>query len=140
MSRHLATAQLAELAQIVDQPRHQLPVDRTFGLPSELFAITVAAYLGFLGIMAAAFGTAELAIPMAIFVIYIAMAFGVPALWTGIGEDDGARRMSWSAFRRNGVIAHDGPVSANAAAAQVLILPLAILGWGIAVAIIAATV
>ncbi len=138
MSKYLATARITEFAQIVEQPRHQPPVDRTFGLPTALYAITVAAYLAFLAVMTAAFGSAELAIPMAICLTYIAMAFGVPALWTRISPQDGARNAGWRAFRNHGVMAHDGPVSANAAIVQVLILPLAILGWGVAVAIIAA--
>jgi hypothetical protein len=138
MSKHIATDQLAQLAQIVDQPRPHTVVDRTFGLPTELFAVTVLSYLAFLGVMAAAFGGGELWIPMVVFVVYIVMAFGIPAMWTQIGPDDGARRLSWAAFRNNGVMTHDGRVSAGAAAAQVLILPLAILFWGVAVAVIAA--
>jgi hypothetical protein len=139
MSKHIATAQLAELAQIAREPRQHTLVDRTFGLPTELFALTVAAYVAFLGVMTAAFGEAGLVIPMAICVIYLVMAFGVPALWTQIGPDDGARRLSWSAFRARGVMTNSGPVSAGAAAAQVLILPLVILFWGIAIAVIASS-
>ena len=90
--------------------------------------------------MTAAFGGSGLVIPMAICVVYIVMAFGVPALWTRIGPDDGARHMSWADFRGKGVMTHNGPVDAGAAAAQVLILPLAVLFWGIAVAVIAALV
>jgi hypothetical protein len=138
MSKHIPAARLAEVARIVDQPSRSTVVDRTFGLPTELFALTVLSYLAFLGVMAAAFGGDGLLIPMAIFVIYIAMAFGVPAMWTQIGPDDGKRRMSWAEFSGKGVMTHDGQVSAGAAAAQVLILPLVILGWGIGIAIIAA--
>jgi len=140
MSKHIAEANLAEVAQIVAAPSAAHVVDRTFELPTGLYIATVGAYLAFLGIMAASFLTGELVIPMVIFVVYIAMAFGIPAMWTGIGENNGARRLSWSNFQSKGVMTHDGPVTAGAATAQVLILPLAILGWGLAIAIIAAFV
>lgn len=140
MSMQIPSAELAEMARIAKQPQLYTIVDRTFGLPTALFGISVAAYFGFLAVMVLAFGTSELAIPMAIFIVYIVMAFGVPAMWTQIGPDDGTQRLSWSAFRRNGVMTHYGPVGAGAAMAQVLILPLAILAWGVAIAIIAAVV
>lgn len=140
MSKHIAPAKLAQLAQIVGEPRQTTVVDRTFGLPAALFVMTVAAYFAFLGIMTAAFGGDGLVIPMAICVVYVVMAFGVPALWTRIGPNDGAQRMSWAAFQGRGVMTHNGPVSAGAAIAQVLILPLAVLIWGIAIAVIAAVV
>ena len=66
MSKHIAPAKLAQLAQIVGEPRQTTVVDRTFGLPAALFVMTVAAYFAFLGIMTAAFGGDGLVIPMAI--------------------------------------------------------------------------
>jgi hypothetical protein len=140
MTKHLPAEQLAGLAQIHDQIPQGSVVDRSFELPVALYGLTIACYLAFLAIMAAVFTTAELAIPMAIFVVYIAMAFGVPAMWTAIGPDNGARRLSWEAFRRSGVETHYGRVTAGSAIAQVLIMPAAVLGWGIAVAVIASMV
>ena len=140
MSKHHAPTQLAQLAQIVDEPRRHIVVDRTFGLPTTLFVLTIGAYFAFLGVMTLAFGGSGLVIPMVICVIYLVMVFGVPALWTRIGPDDGEKPMSWGTFRGKGVMTHNGPVDAGAAAAQVLILPAAVLFWGIAIAVIAAAV
>jgi hypothetical protein len=140
MSRHLASEQIAEVAHVVAAPRPVHVVDRSFGLPARLYGLTIGAYLAFLGVMAAAFMTGQLAIPMAIFVFFVVMAFSVPGAWTRIGPDDGLRSPSWSSFRMHGLMTVDGPVSAHATTVQVLILPVAILCWGIAIAVIAALV
>ena len=138
MSKHIADTRLAEVAQIVAAPRVAHKVDRTFELPTGLYLMTAAAYLAFIGLMAALFLNGGLAIPMVVCVVFIVMAFGVPALWTRLGDDDGARRLSWSNFQSKGVMTLDGPVTAGAATAQVLILPIAIVIWGLAIAVIVA--
>ncbi len=138
MSKHIADNRLAEVAQIVAAPRVAHKVDRTFELPKVLYVVTAAAYLAFVGLMAALFLNGGLAIPMVICVVFIVMAFGVPAMWTRLGDDDGARRLSWSSFQSKGVMTPDGPVPAGAATAQVLILPIAIVIWGLAIAAIVA--
>lgn len=138
MSKHIADTALANVAHKVDAPRVPHTVDRTFELPTGLYVMTAGSYLAFLAMMAACFLTGELAIPMAVFVVFIAMAFAVPAMWTGLGDDDGKRRLSWSNFQSKGIVAYDGPVTAFAATAQVLILPIAILIWGLAISVIVA--
>lgn len=138
MSKRVAETKLAEVAKIVEAPKVHHKVDRTFELPAGLYIMTAGGYLGFIGIMAACFMTGQLAIPMAIFVLFIVMAFSIPAMWTSLGDDDGARRLSWSNFQSKGVMTHDGPVTAAAASAQVLILPFAIILWGLAIAVIVA--
>lgn len=138
MSKHVAETKLAGVAKIVEAPKVHHKVDRTFELPTGLYALTIAGYLGFIGIMAACFMTGQLVIPMAIFVLFIVMAFSIPAMWTSLGDDDGARRLSWSNFQSKGVMTHDGPVTAAAASAQVLILPFAIILWGLAITVIVA--
>ncbi len=138
MSKLIANPRLTQLAQIVEAPKLPHKVDRSFELPVGLYVMTAGAYLAFIGLMAAMFMNGGLVIPMVICVVFIVMAFGVPAMWTGIGDDDGAQRLSWSNFQSKGVMTLDGPVTAAAASAQVLILPFAILTWGLAIAVIVA--
>ncbi len=138
MSKHIADTRFAEVAHKVDAPTVPHKVDRTFELPTGLYIMTVGAYLGFIALMGALFMNAGLAIPMVVFVVFIVMGFGVPAMWTELGNDDGARRLSWSNFQSKGMMTHDGPVTAAAATVQVLILPFAILIWGVAIAVIVA--
>ena len=94
--------------------------------------------------MFAGFYSTGLIIPMAIFAIFIVGGFGVPAIWSKLksnGMDDNADRpLSMGAFRNDGIMTNTGRLSARDATIQMLILPVLIVFWGCAVAIIAALV
>ena len=143
MSKHIPAAAFqrvdapAPLAAIL--PDHSVRVVRRFDLPTGLFAAPVALYFAFLGVMAATFADKGLAIPMAIFSIYIIMAFGTPAMWVRMKPDHCAKPPSWSRFMHDGVVTHTGHLGGAGAVAQVLMLPVLILAWGLVVAAIVAT-
>ena len=80
----------------------------------------------------------ELAIPFAIFVIYLAIAFGVPGLWARMTPRPVGRFQSWEEFREEGMAIATGRISASGAIAQVLVLPVLVVAWGLAIAIIVA--
>ena len=126
-------------ASLANAPRHQVEADQNFGLPTALFATTVACYLGFLGIMLAAFAAPMLAIPMVIFAGFIIAGFGLPAIWTRVAQNE-TRPMSFGEFRNEGVMTHTGRCSPRDAATQMLILPVLIVGWGIAISVVVAFV
>ena len=111
--------------------------ERTFDLHPALFAGTIAAYFAFLGIMALAFMNAMLAIPFSVFVAYIVMAFGVPALWALMAPDQGGRAADWDEWMAEGVDTGSGHMTGGAAVAQVMTLPLLVVAWGGAIALIA---
>jgi hypothetical protein len=68
------------------------------------------------------------------------MAFGVPAMWVRMKPDHVSQPLSWRDFSRFGINTYTGKMSARDATGQVLILPVLILGWGVAIAVIAAIV
>ncbi len=142
MVERLTRQQIADQAIVHEAPVMRVPttVDRTFELPTALFVGTAGCYLAFLAVMAIGFGNPHLVLPMAIFVVFIAMAFAVPAMWMRMKPDHPQRLTSWSRFRRHGVMTAYGRSGANAAAIQVLILPVLILLWGFACVTIAAMV
>ncbi|WP_068075534.1 hypothetical protein [Novosphingobium lentum] len=147
MSKHIAPARIGEIATIVPAPdlapaQAHAPtvVDRTFELPAALYAITVGAYLAFIALMAVTFGNPEAALPLVIIVVSIVAAFGVPAIWARMNPETASHSLGWYDFKRKGIQTLSGPLDAGSATVQVLVLPVLILGWGIAVAIIAATV
>jgi hypothetical protein len=142
MAERLNRQLVADKAIIREAPTLRLPttVDRNFELPAGLFVGTAAGYLGFLALMTAAFGNPHLILPMAIFVIFIAMFFGVPAMWMRMKPNHPQRLTSWARFQRDGIMTAYGRCSAGAATTQVLILPTLILAWGVAVVTIAAIV
>src|SRR5690606_30820776 len=142
MAERLTRQLVAEKAIVHEAPVLRAPttVDRNFELPAALYAGTAAGYLGFLGLMTLAFGNPHLIIPMAIFVVFIAMFFGVAAMWMRMKPDHAQRLTGWARFQRDGIMTPFGRCSANAATVQVLILPGLIFLWGIAVVTIAALV
>ena len=129
-------------ARIVDLPVNAAPppaVDRSFGLPSALYGATVACYLGFLLIVGSAFANPVLAIPMAIFTLFIVAGFGVPALWTRLAGNT-SEPQTLGEFKTRGIMTNTGRLAPRDATIQVLILPVLLVFWGLAVAVIAAIV
>ncbi len=131
MSNQIAREQIAAKAVIHDQAHTPTVVDRSFELPGALYGATVACYLGFIGIMALGFGAPALAIPLAIFVIAIAAGFIVPTIWVRMNPENDSRPLDWGRFSARGIQTFTGRVTAGQAAAQVLVLPVLILLWGI---------
>lgn len=131
-------------ARVVDHPadapvRHQVEADRNFGLPTALYGTTIACYLGFLVIVGTAFANPVLALPLAIIVLLIAAFFGVPAIWTRL-RDNVSEPETMGEFETRGIMTNTGLLSARDATTQVLILPVLLVCWGLAVAVIAAIV
>jgi hypothetical protein len=131
-------------ARIVDLPtegavRHQVEADRNFGLPTALYGATVAGYLGFLLVVGSAFANPVLAIPMAIFVVFIVAGFGVPAIWTRLAGNT-SEPQTMGEFEAHGIMTNTGRLAAKDATIQVLILPVLLVIWGLAIAVIAAVV
>lgn len=122
----------------VAAPAHQ--VDRTFELPRGLYIATVSCYLGFLAIMATGFSSPGLIVPMGIFVIFIVPGFGVPAIWTKLTPENASTAKSWGELRSSGIATLTGRLSRSEASIQMLILPVLIVMWGLAVVTIAALV
>ena len=149
-------------AKIVSPPGQRACDDRTFGLPWALHAGFFGLFLAYLGVMAIGLPHPEMAIPMAIFVFFTIAFYVVPMLWavafictfviggmTGVlmpmlwavmAPANASRAMRMSELLSRGIAVHTGRCSGGAAIAQVLILPLLILLWGIAVVTIAALV
>lgn len=142
MTRKLDRTQIAQVARIVAPHPSAPPVvshpPRTFELPGVLYGLTVTAYLGFVAVLATAFATRLMILPVAIIAILIVAGFGVPALWVRMQPDDAGTPLTWGQFSQRGIMTHTGRISAGDATIQVMILPTLILLWAGAVATIAA--
>lgn len=112
--------------------------DRSFGLPAALHVMYFGAFLVYLGIMAVGFPHPEMVLPMAIFFTFVIAAFAVPMAWTRMAPQRGSRAMRLDTLLAKGIATETGKSSGGDAVAQVLILPLLIVGWGIAAVSIAA--
>lgn len=122
------------------ETKKETVVDRSFELPKGLYIATVAIYMTYLVLMWSAFQAGHMAVIMSICIISVGAGFGVPALWALMKPDSQSTNMSWQQFVRNGIETHTGILKARDATIQMMILPVLILAWGVAVVIIAAAV
>lgn len=139
MSKHLTAAELQQVATATSAPV-RTRVDRSFGLPSGLYFATVGLYVAFMAVMTLGFHNPELMLPLAVITGSIIFGFGLTRAWARMKPDNDTVTPTWGRFNNSGVQTASGHLTAFEASAQVLILPVLILGWGIATAIIAAVV
>ena len=123
------------------QPNIRQDVDRSFEMPTALYGATVALYLGFIAILGLGLSTPELALPMAIFAIFIVGLFGAPALWLRAGANaPEVKAKSVGALMRQGIMTNTGLLKGRDAAVQMMILPVLIVVWAMTVLVIAGVV
>ena len=137
MAEHISQQDLARIATITDAPA-QTKIDRTFGLPIGLYMVTVGAYLAFLVLMATMLLNPGLVIPLAICALSVIAGFGVPTMWARMNPENDSRPLTFGQFQHRGIDILTGHLTATEATVQVLILPVLILAWGIACAVIVA--
>ena len=146
MAQMLTREQIAEQAIIHQEvvpalaTGRKAPLDRSFEMPTALYALTVGLFLAFVGIMATGFAHPEMILPTAIFALFIVAFFAVPALWARMQPENPVRAKSWGRFLREGIQTATGHVGAGSASVQMLILPVLIVMWGVAAVTIAAIV
>ncbi|WP_324805954.1 hypothetical protein SH584_07395 [Sphingomonas sp. LY29] len=139
MSVHVDPKLLVATRQLAQPPAApRACTDRTFNLPTSLHAGFFGLFLAYLGVTAIGFPHPEMILPMAIFVIFTVGFYVVPMLWATMGPENPGRAMSLRRLFDEGVDTFTGRSSGGEAAVQVLVLPVLILAWGIAVVLIAA--
>lgn len=137
MAERISQQDLDRIATVTESPV-RTRVDRNFGLPTGLYIGTVALYLGFIGLMATLFLNGELVIPMVVFAGFVIFAFGLAGKWTQMKPDNDSGPLTWGQLSSRGIQTLSGPLTSSEAAVQVLLLPVLILGWGLAIAVIVA--
>jgi len=139
MTQHALQFELTTRAHVSDAPV-QTRVNRTFELPPHLYALTVGCYLGFLALMSVLFMNAELVLPMVVFVVSIVGGFGLVYKWVAMQPANDSATLTGGQFGHRGIQTLSGRLTAGEATVQVLILPVLILAWGVAIAVIYAVV
>jgi hypothetical protein len=133
MSIHIPATQFQDVANRVAAPNIRQDVDRSFGLPPVLHIATFGLYFAFLTVMSLGLGSRELAVPLAICFIFLTMAAVVPAKWVTMKPVNRTPVQGWVDFVQDGINTHTGNMRAKDAVAQVLILPVLIFIWGVAI-------
>jgi hypothetical protein len=113
--------------------------ERVFDLHPGVHAMVIGLWMAFVLILCAAFMAPEMIVPAAIVVISVVALFLTPALWARVVPDDGLRRQSWAEFMSEGVECITGRLTAGQALAQIMTLPILLVGLALAMAAIKAT-
>jgi Flp pilus assembly protein TadB len=113
--------------------------ERVFDLHPGVHAMIVGAWMAFVGILCTAFMGPDLIVPAAIVVVSVVALFVTPALWARVVPGDGLRRQSWAEFMQEGVECITGRLTAGQALAQIMTLPVLLVGLALVMAIIKAT-
>jgi hypothetical protein len=140
MTTTLSKHELLARNEIVAAPAPRACTDRDFHIPVALHAGYFGLILAYLGVMWLGFSSPGLLIPMAICVIFTAAFYIVPMKWATMQPANPGKSMSMTSLMERGVDTINGRCSGGAAIAQVLVLPVLLLFWGIAVVTIAALV
>lgn len=138
MTKLISPTAIDALADRVALPRHNR-MERTFDLHPALHVAVFGGFALYLAIMWAAFHERSLVIPFAIFFFFLAAFFVVPAAWVRVESRPGPFA-TWGDFLREGLESATGHATARETMAQVLIMPVMLVLWGVIVALIRALV
>ena len=110
-------------------------------MPIGIYAAIALCFAGAIAVLALSFRSG-MAVSYGIIFFFLAAFFAIPALFvrTSRGHGGNAKALGWYEFIDKGIVTATGRTSAGEAATLVLMLPVLILAWAIAVAIIAALV
>ncbi len=137
MSQHHSPQALERQARIVPPPvRPRKRHARAFDLHPGVHAMVIGAWMSFIFILLAAFMGPHLMIPAVICVLGAASLFITPGLWARVKGDDGLPRQSWAEFMEEGVQTYTGRLGAKDALAQIMTLPLLLVGLAIFMAVL----
>ena len=137
MSVHFPAQAFADAKPVVLR-RNRVP--RTFDLHPGIYWSLFGLFTAFLVVMAVAFASRDLSVTFAICFAYLGMYFAVPAMWARIQPREEGPRQSWAEFMIEGIETGSGRLEAKGALAQIFTVPVLLLGWALAVALIKAFV
>lgn len=112
--------------------------DHSFELPTGIYVAMGLCFAGFALVLALSFQTG-MAVSYGIVFAFLAAFFAVPAIFVK-ASPRGSGALDWYTFRDKGIMTATGRTGATEATVLVLTLPFLILGFAIAVAVIAALV
>ena len=141
MAVHKPAAIIAEENRIVAAPAAARPNrgTRPFDLHPAVHLMVIGAWTAFVGILALAFMGPDLVVPAGIILVSVIALFLVPGSWGRLAPDDGVRKQSWAEFLEEGMECITGKLTCGQAMAQILTLPVLLLGMAMFFAALKAT-
>lgn len=140
MVARLHKAELLGRNEVVAAPQQRACEDRTFEVPTPILLGVFGLFMAYLGVMTIGFMNPALALPMIVNFIFVAAFAFVPAKWALMNPKKVDRALTWAELRDRGLDTLTGRAGGAETAILVLLLPVCILLWGVAVVTIAALV
>jgi len=114
--------------------------DHSFQLPTGIYVAMTLCFFGAIAILALAFRQG-MGVSYAIIFAFLIAFFGIPAIFVHTSPaSEKWHAIRWYDFLDKGMKTHTGRIGGFSAAILVLLLPLLILSWAIAIAVIATVV
>lgn len=131
MAVHKSTAKLQDEGATLSSvpPLRANRRERLFDLPPAVHAMLAGSFFVFLAILGAAGMDAMLSIPFAMFMVFLAMFFAIPAVMARFVPETPGRYQSWSEFMRDGIATGSGLLKGREAIVQIMTLPVLMIGW-----------
>ena len=139
MSFRVDPIQLKAEARVVAAPNERSCQDHSFELPTGLYVAMAGLFFGFLAVLAVGLSSTGLIVPMAINFVFLTAFFAIPAIFVR-SANTARRAKSWTRFMDRGIETANGHSSGKEAAVLMLVLPVFIFGWSLAIVTIAALV
>lgn len=133
--------QLVATGEVVGPPVERSCTDQTFELPNGLYVAMALMFSAFVAILAHSFSGGTMPVSYGVVAAFIAAFFAVPAILARSGASvRRTRALTWFEFGDRGIMTATGLTGAGEATVLVLLLPAAILMFGVAIVTIAALV
>lgn len=140
----MTTRQVPEVlvarAEIVAPPVARACEDQSFELPGAIYAAMVAMFTGFILVLSLAFRGGHMVVAYGVIFAFIAVFFAIPAIFPKMKSEGRSKSLSWAMFKYRGIVTATGRTSAKEATVLVLLLPILIFCFAIAIATIASLV
>jgi hypothetical protein len=139
MSRRVDHKQLVDSQEVVAAPAQHACEDQSFELPTGIYVAMGMLFVAFVAVLATAF-RAHMGVSYGVVLAFLAAFFVIPAIFVKAAPHGAAKSLEWWRFRDDGIATATRRSGAGEAVVLVLILPVVILGFAIAIATIAAVI
>ena len=113
--------------------------DHNFELPTAIYAVMGLCFAGFIAVLASAFRSG-MGVSYGVLAAFLVAFFAVPIIFVKTSPEESSKALSWRRFRQRGLVTATGRTPASEATVLVLMLPVFVLCFAIAVTIVAAVV
>ena len=123
--------------EIVVAPNARACDDQSFGFPTGIYIAMITMFGGFFAVMSMAF-TGHMGVTFGAIFAFVAAFFAIPILFVRLAPDSRTSALPWHDFLDHGIDTATGRTTPGSATVLLLLLPILIFCFAVAIATIAA--